>query len=191
MVGPAKRRAATAHVMTTFGVSQRRACRVLGTSRSSQRRGDPPLRPGDEPVRQRLRDLARQRPRYGYRRLCALLPAEGHDINNKRVARLCREEGLRVRGNTRIRRRVGQSSVPAQRLTAEHPNHVWGLDFQFDTTSDGRTVKLLNVVDEFTREALAIEVARSIDADATVAVLERPLPIAAHRVSSAWITGRS
>lgn len=74
--------------------------------------------------------------------------------------------------------------MPADRLTAQHPDHVWGLDFQFDTTSDGRTVKLLNVVDEFTREALAIEVARSIDADATVAVLER---LAAHRGAPPFI----
>lgn len=88
MVGPAKRRAATAHVMTTFGVSQRRACRVLGTSRSSQRRGDPPLRAAVDVLRQRLRDLARQRPRYGYRRLCALLRAEGLEVNHKRAARL-------------------------------------------------------------------------------------------------------
>lgn len=173
MVSPTKRRAATRHVMEEFEVSERRACRVLGTSRSSQRRGDPPLRSADESMRQRLRDLARERPRYGYRRLCALLQAEGHQINHKRVARLCREEGLRVRGNARKRRRLGSSTVPAQRLTAERPGHVWGLDFQFDSTSDGRSLKFLNVVDEFTRESLAIEVARSIDADATVKVLDK------------------
>lgn len=170
-MSPAKRRAATEQLVTRFGVSQRRACRVLGTSRSTQRRDAPGLRAGDEPVRARLRDLARARPRFGYRRLCALLRAEGHDINHKRVARLCREEGLRVRGNTRKRRRVGQSTT--QRLAATSPNQVWAIDYQFDTTSDGRTLKLCNIVDEFTREALSVTVGRSCDADATVALLER------------------
>ena len=173
MVGPAKRRAATAHVMATFGVSQRRACRVLGTSRSSQRRGDPPLRAADDVLRARLRELARGRPRFGYRRLCALLRAEGHEVNHKRVARLCREEGLRVRGNTRKRRRAGISTPGSERLVATAANQVWVIDFQFDTTSDGRTLKLCNVTDEFTREALAVDVGRGFDADATVAVLDR------------------
>lgn len=169
-MSPAKRRAATGHLITHFGVSQRRACRVLGTSRSTQRRDAPGLRPVDEPVRVRLRDLARARPRFGYRRLCALLRAEGHDINHKRVARLCREEGLRVRGNTRKRRRAGTST--AQRLAATAANQVWAIDYQFDTTSDGRTLKLCNIVDEFTREALSVTVGRFCDADATVTLLD-------------------
>lgn len=73
----------------------------------------------------------------------------------------------------RKRLRLGESTVPAERLRAERPNHVWPLDFQFDTTVDGRTLKLLHVVDEHTREALAIRVARSIDADHTVRVLDQ------------------
>lgn len=172
MVSPAKRRAATGHLVSTFGVSQRRACRVLGTSRSSLRRGEPAARSADEVLRARLRDLARKRPRFGYRRLCALLRAEGHQVNHKRIARLCREEGLRVRGNARKRRRAGVSTAPQGRLAAQAPDEVWALDFQFDATSDGRQLKLLNIVDEHTREALAVVVARAIDADATVAVLE-------------------
>ncbi len=172
MVSPAKRRAATAHVVTKLGVSQRRACRALGTSRSSVRRGASAARTADEALRARLRELARERPRFGYRRLCALLRSEGHQVNHKRVARLCREEGLRVRGNTAKRRRAGTSTAPSARLAAQRPDHVWALDYQFDATSDGRRIKLLNIVDEFTREALAIAVDRSIDADATVAVLE-------------------
>jgi putative transposase len=71
------------------------------------------------------------------------------------------------------RQRLGESTVPAKRLRAERPNHVWALDFQFDTTSDGRTLKLLHVVDEYTREALAMRVARSIDADHTTRVLDQ------------------
>ncbi len=73
----------------------------------------------------------------------------------------------------RKRRRLGESTVPGARLEAERPNHVWALDYQHDQTADGRVIRLLNIVDEFTREALAMHVARSIDADATVQVLER------------------
>ncbi len=90
----------------------------------------------------------------------------------KKIQRLWREEGLRVPQRKRKRLRLGESTVPGKRLRAERPNHVWALDFQFDTTSDGRIVKLLHVVDEHTREALAIHVARSIDADQTVHVLD-------------------
>ena len=158
--------------MSTFGVSQRRACRVLGTSRSSLRRGDPPLRIADEVLRQRLRDLARARPRFGYRRLCALLRAEGHQVNHKRVARLCREEGLRVRGNARKRRRVGVSTAAQDRLVAQRPDQVWALDFQFDATSDGRQLKLLNIVDEHTRECIGGLTERSITADRLTTHLE-------------------
>lgn len=131
------------------------------------------MRPADDLLRSRLREIAQGRPRFGYRRLCAMLRAEGHQVNHKRVARLCREEGLRVRGNTRKRRRVGVSTAAADRLVATAANEVWAIDYQFDTTSDGRQLKLCNVTDEFTREALAMDVERSFDADATIAVLDR------------------
>jgi putative transposase len=94
-------------------------------------------------------------------------------VNRKKIQRLWREEGLRVPQRKRKRLRLGESTVPAKRLRAERPNHVWALDFQFDTTVDGRTLKLLHVVDEHTREALAIRVARSIDADHAVRVLDQ------------------
>jgi putative transposase len=94
-------------------------------------------------------------------------------VNRKAIQRLWREEGLRVPSQRRKRQRLGASTTPADRLAAEHPNHVWALDYQFDQTLDGRTLKLLNVVDEHTREALTITVDRRIDADATVAVLDR------------------
>ncbi len=86
-------------------------------------------------------------------------------MNRKRVQRLWREEGLRVPQRRRKRRRLGESTVPAERLRAERPNHVWAFDFQHDQTADGRALKLLNIVDEFTREALVMLVERSIDAD--------------------------
>jgi hypothetical protein len=94
-------------------------------------------------------------------------------VNRKRVQRLWREEGLRVPQRKRKRRRLGESTVPAQRLRAERPNQVWAFDFQFAQTADGRALKLLNVVDEFTRESLVMLVARGIDADMVVATLDR------------------
>jgi putative transposase len=126
----------------------------------------------DEALRRRLREISRERPRWGYRRAHAVLHGEGWEVNRKRVQRLWREEGLRVPQKRRKRQRIGDSTVPADRLRAERPDHVWAFDFQFDQTADGKVLKLLHVVDEFTREALAIECRRRIDADATVAVLE-------------------
>ena len=94
-------------------------------------------------------------------------------MNRKRVQRLWRDEGLRVPVKRRKRQRLGDSAVsPRGRLRAERPNHVWALDFQFDQTADGRILKLLNIVDEHTREALATVAARRINADATAATLE-------------------
>jgi putative transposase len=97
---------------------------------------------------------------------------EGWRVNRKKIQRLWREEGLRVPPQRRKRRRVGVSTTPADRLCAEHPDHVWALDYQFDVTAGGRTIKILHVTDEFTRESLADVVATSLDADATVAALD-------------------
>ena len=155
-----------------LGLTERRACRITGQNRSTQRHHGPHL-DRDDALRRRLREISREHPRWGYRKAWALLRGEGWEANRKRIQRLWREEGLRVPPRRRKRRRLGTSTIPAIRLRAEHPNHVWAFDFQFDTTSDGRILKLLHVVDAHTREALAIEVARRIDADATVAVLER------------------
>ncbi len=159
-------------VCDRLGVSERWACRVVGQHRSTQRYA-PTATPDDAALRARLREISGQRPRWGYRRAHALLNGEGWEVNRKRVQRLWREEGLRVPQRRRKRQRLGTSTVPAERRRAERPNHVWALDFQFDQTADGRNLKLLNVVDEYTREALHILVERRIDADRTVAVLER------------------
>jgi putative transposase len=153
-------------------ISERRACRYVGQHRSTQRR-EPCIAADDGALRGRLREISRQRPRWGYRRVHATLRDEGWAVNRKRVQRLWREEGLRVTLKRRKRQRLGVSTVPAKRLTAEQPDHVWAIDFQFDQTADGRILKLLHVVDEFTREALAIKCERRIDADATVAQLDR------------------
>ena len=124
-------------------------------------------------LRAALRRFSRDRPRWGYRRAHHRLRELGWAVNRKRVARLWRQEGLRVPQRKRTRRRLGESTVPAERLRAERPHHVWAFDFQFDQTADGRTLTLLNIVDEFTRESLVMLVERSIDADTVVAMLER------------------
>ncbi len=171
-MSPARRRRAVEHLQRVFGVSQRWACQLVGQHRSTQRHQ--PIEPDrDRVLRQQLRAFSRAHPRWGYRRAHAQLLKQGGMVNRKAIQRLWREEGLRVPSKRRKRQRLGTSTTPADRLAAEHPDHVWALDYQFDQTTDGRILKLLNVVDEHTREALAIAVDRRIDADATVDVLDR------------------
>ena len=155
-----------------LGVSERWACRVVGQHPSTQRH-EPVRAVDDAALRAQLRAFSKDRPRWGYRQAHHHLRQEGWSVNRKRVQRLWREEGLRVPQRRRKRRRLGESTVPAQRLRAERPNHVWAFDFQFDQTACGRAIKLLNIVDEFTRESLVMLVARSIDADTVVETLER------------------
>jgi putative transposase len=155
-----------------FGVSQRRACRVAGQHRSTQRL-DPPTPSEDEQrLRAWLRTFAKARPRWGWRRAAKQARREGFVVNDKRVQRLWRDEGLKVpyRKRKKPHRGIG-TAVGAMSPIA--PNALWALDFQFDTTADGRTLKLLNVIDEYTRECPAIVVDRSIDADRVVATLDR------------------
>lgn len=153
-------------------VSERWACRVLGQHRSTQRYV-PMVAGDDEALRARLREFSAARPRWGYRRAHNELVLEGWAVNRKRVQRLWREEGLRVPQRRRKRQRLGDSTVPADRLRAERPDQVWAIDFQFDQAFDGRAIKLLNIVDEFTREALAMHAAHNITADDTVRVLAK------------------
>jgi len=136
-------------------LSERRACQIAGQHRSTQRH-ELTRAPDDAALRARLAELSAERPRWGYRRAHARLLEEGWALNRKRVQRLWREEGRRVPRRRRKRQRLGESTVPAERLRATHPDQVWALDFQFDQTSDGRILKLLHVVDEHTREALAV-----------------------------------
>jgi transposase InsO family protein len=104
--------------------------------------------------------------------MTTLLTREGFCVNHKRIQRLCRDEGLRVVSKAKKCSRVGISTINGTRLRATHPDEVWAIDYQFDQTTNFRTLKLLNITDEFTKEALAIDVRRSITADDTVAVLE-------------------
>lgn len=155
-----------------LGMSERQACRLAGQHRSTQRHELVVAR-DDAALRVRLREISRERPRWGYRRAHRLLLDDGWQLNIKRTRRVWREEGLRVPRKRRKRQRLGNSTFPAQRLRAQRPDHVWAINFQWDQTADGHNLKLLHVVDEFTREALAIECHRRIDADTTVSVLDR------------------
>jgi putative transposase len=150
-----------------FGLSQRRACRNVGQPRSTQRRPAPPDR--NEWLRGRLNEITRAHQRFGYRRAHALLVREGWELNRKKVLRIWREEGLKVKPRHRKRRRPVNGE---QVRRACRPNQVWAIDFQFDATRDGRMVKIANLVDEFTREALAGRVTRSCTASDLIAVLD-------------------
>ncbi len=153
-------------------MSERRACRVVGQPRSTHRYA--PERPAqDRALITRLLALARTHPRYGYRRAWAVLRGEGWAVNRKRVHRLWREAGLQVPQKTQKRRRLGTGENSTVRLAPERPNHIWCYDFVFDATEDGRPLKLLPVLDEYTRECLALVVGRSLTSHHVVAALDR------------------
>src|SRR5262244_3100817 len=151
MVTPAARRAAVAHAITTFGVSQRRACKVIGAERSSMRYRH--RRPDDGEVRVRLRELAAVRRRFGYRRLHILLRREGITLNHKKLRRLYTEERLQVRRRGGRKRALG---TRAPLTSSQGPNQRWSMDFVHDQLCDGRRFRILAVVDDFTRECLAL-----------------------------------
>jgi transposase InsO family protein len=157
--------------MAAFEVSERRACRALGVPRSSQRYVGTE-REREEELLLRVRTLARENPRHGYRRIRALPVREGRSVNLKRVHRLRRREGLKVPQVQRKRRRLGGSENGCTRHRAERPNHVWSYDFVMDQTAEGKRPKVLPVVDEFTRGCLTIEVERSLVAEGVVSTLE-------------------
>lgn len=145
-------------------VSERRACQVLGQPRSTQRREAHV--PDDEPALvRRMVELATQYGRYGYRRVAAMLRADGFAVNHKRVERLWRREGLKVPPRQPARRRLWLNDGSCVRLRPAHPNHVWSYDFMTCRTTDGRAFRLLNVIDEYTRECLTMAVARRFTAD--------------------------
>ena len=154
-----------------FGVSQRRACRVVGQPRSTQRLEPPEPSDDEEALRAFLRAFAVRRPRWGWRRAAIAARAEGWRVNNKRVHRLWRSEGLRVPYKKRKKPLRGPGVVSGA-MCPIRPNVLWAADFQFDQTRDGKVLKLLNVADIFTRECLAIEVERSITADDVATVLD-------------------
>jgi putative transposase len=150
------------HVVAELGVPERRACRVLGQHRSTQRK--PPSAPDDEvALTADIVALATRYGRYGYRRITALLRQAGWRVNRKRVERLWRREGLKVPRKQPKKGRLWLGDGSCLRLRPEHPNHVWSYDFVEDRTHDGRKYRMLNVIDEFTRECLAIRVGRKLN----------------------------
>lgn len=162
----ADRRAAVRLAQDRAGLSERRACALVGMSRATSRYRR--RRPPQDALRARLRELAAGRLRWGYRRLYVLLRREGHHVNRKRVYRLYREEGLAVR--RRPRKRVAQVRVPLPAL--QRCNEGWGVDFMHDALLSGRRFRCLNVVDAFNREGLASEVDTSLPASRVVRALD-------------------
>ena len=164
MISPTHRRQAVARVKRQRPqVSERRACSVIGQARSTQRYTL--KRPEkDKPVAKRMVELARQRPRFGYRRIARLLRREDgfREINVKRVQRLWKQQGLKVPQKKVKKRRLGSSEGGCIRHRPEHQDHVWCYDFVSDQTADGRTLKFLLIEDEYTRECLALEVDRRL-----------------------------
>jgi putative transposase len=158
------------HVIAQYGVSERLACRVLGQHRSTQRKI--PKQPEDEAaLTADIIALATQYGSSGYRRITALLREAGWLVNTKRVERIWRREGLKVPQKQPKKGRLWLNDGSCIRLRPKYPNHVWSYDFVEDRTHDGRKFRMLNVIDEFTRECLAIRVNRKLKAIDVIDVL--------------------
>jgi transposase InsO family protein len=152
-------------------LSERRVCRVLGQHRSTQRR-TPTGRDDEERLTADIVELARQYGRYGYRKIAELLRSTaGWVVNDKRVERIWRREGLKVPKKQPKRGRLWLNDGSCIRLRAERPNHVWSYDFVEDHTHDGRKYRMLNIVDEFTHECLAIRLDRKLKSTDVIDVL--------------------
>ena len=152
------------HLQQAFAVSERRACRALGQSRSSQRYS-PQLSIAEARLTESIVGLATEHGRYGYRRITTMLQWDGWRVNHKRVERIWRQEGLKVPQKRPKRGRLWLNDGSCIRLRPQHPGHVWSYDFVADRTHNGRTLRLLTVIDEFTRECLAIRVGRRLTAE--------------------------
>jgi len=157
MVTPVVRREAIVYLRETYAVSERRACHTTGTDRSSVRYRS--VKADDAPIRERLRALSAERRRFGYRRLHIMLAREDIHMNQKKLRRLYREEGLQVRRRGGRKRAVG---TRAPMLLPQGPNQRWSLDFVSDALDDGRRFRILCVVDDFTRECLGLVVDTSL-----------------------------
>jgi putative transposase len=151
MVTPAVKRQAVTHLCGAYEVSQRRACRVIRADRKMVRYKS--IRPDDVALRQRLKELAGERRRFGYRRLHVMVRREGIIVNHKKLRRLYREERLQVRRRGGRKRALG-TRTPL--MLPEAPNQRWSLDFASDTMTDGRRFRILVVVDDFSRECLCL-----------------------------------
>ena len=168
---PAARRGAWVAATAGLGLNERRACRLVKIHRSVARYK--PRREAPTELLTRLRELASERRRYGYRRLAVLLRREGFVVNHKKVYRLYRDEGLAVR---RVRRRKRKKLAGAERVIPSLPesrNQCWSMDFVQDSLADGRRIRVLTLVDNYSRECLALEVGTSLPGARVVRVLEQ------------------
>lgn len=156
--------------MAKFSVSERFACKVLGQHRSTQRK-KPRGRPDEEALTADIIRLASRYGRYGYRRVTAMLRSEGWTVNAKRVERIWRREGLKVPQKQPKKGRLWLNDGSCIRLRPEHPNHVWSYDFVEGRTHNGRKFRMLNIIDEFTRECLAIRIGRKLNSTDVIDVL--------------------
>ncbi|NOC46453.1 IS3 family transposase [Ruegeria sp. HKCCD7559] len=170
LLSPARRRACINHVRHKLRVSERRACRVLKQHRSTQRKL-PKGRADEKRLVADMIELTRQYGRYGYRRIAALLRDAGWQVNDKRVERLWRREGLKVPMKQPKKGRLWLNDGSCVRLRPEHRNHVWSYDFVHCRTDDGTAFRTLNVIDEYSRECLAIRVDRKLNSSDVIDVL--------------------
>jgi len=159
VISPDRRRQAVEHVQKVLGVSERRACRVIGQPRGTQRY-EKHQADDEEQLRERIVYLASRFGRYGYRRVAALLQEEGWQVNHKRVERIWRQEGLKIPQKQPKRGRLWLNDGSTLRLRPEFAKHVWSYDFMHDCTHDGKTFRILNIIDEYTRECLVAKAAR-------------------------------
>lgn len=154
--------------MRAKGISERRACRLVGLWRSVQRAVS--RQAEDDHLKMRMCELAAERRRFGYRRIHWMLGREGFVVNHKKVYRLYREQGLSVRKRRR-RHKVSTPRIPL--MTPSGPNHTWSMDFVFDATASGQVIKCLTVVDDCTKECVDIAVASKLNGHAVVEALDR------------------
>ncbi|MBM3413299.1 MAG: IS3 family transposase [Bacteroidetes bacterium] len=163
LVAPDRRRQAVEAIQRKYRVSERHACRIVSQPRGTQRY-IPTVRADEDVLTRAVVTLASEYGRYGYRRITALLRSGGWQVGKDRVQRIWRREGLKVPKKQRPRGRLWLNDGSCVRLRPERPRHVWSYDFVSAQTHDGRSVRLLTLIDEFTRECLAIRVARRINA---------------------------
>ena len=169
----ADRRRGAEYLEGAYAVSERRACQVVSISRSTKRR--PSGRIEEAALVSKIHELSEQYPRFGYRKIYDRLKSAGWRVGRERVRLLRRREGLRVPQKSPKRHRRGSSTVnPEQAL---YPNHVWSYDFVADQTTDGKTLRFLTVIDEYTRRGLWIECARHLTSVDVVRVLEQLIEI--------------
>lgn len=168
-MSPQAKRKAVKHLVDERSYSQRGACQLVGISRSSARY-QPKEQPEDAAFRYRVRELAHGHPGYGYRRITAILRREGSEVNHKRVQRIWKSEGLQLPRRKPRKRRWGPKGEVIKK--AQYRNHVWSYDFLEEHTVKGKRLRILAVIDEFTRENLALLVDRSMTSDKVVDLLD-------------------